>query len=327
MNLIELYKSLNITETQNDKVFNAVLIPDKKNLRIAKNFECFPVLLITILVKNNNLVNFKNYNLKYLKIENNIECKVIDREKSIIQNFTAITFLSQDKNLQEYFLLICETLIKKLSNQPSEYEINQVLAKFIEIFSSLTDAPKKTIQGLWAELFIIANSKDSNTLLQYWHNNPTEKFDFNSGLEKIEVKSNSNFERVHTFSSEQLNPEEGTEAIIASVFIRHNSNGLSIRDLSELITKKLNDNSLKEKLSINIIETLGSSLEISLNLKFDYSIAKDSLRFYSTRDIKKIEKANIPELVTEVRFKSNLNNIQSLDLLEITNHGELFNSL
>ena len=52
------------------------------------------------------------------------------------------------------------------------------------------------------------------------HNIPEEKFDFNAYSEKIEVKTTSNFERVHVFTAEQSNPT------MDSVYTIQVSNGM-----------------------------------------------------------------------------------------------------
>lgn len=162
-------------------------------------------------------------------------------------------------------------------------------------------------------------------LLNYRHNIPEEKFDFNSGAEKIEVKSNSNFERIHTFSSEQLNPPTGTQVLIAFVFIRQHNNGQSIQQLVESITRKIqHDIELTDKLNYIIFKTLANSLEKSIKIKFDYTIAKESLKFYRHQDIVKIEEMHIPNEVAEVRYKSDLTKVKPIHLDELNEKRELF---
>jgi hypothetical protein len=58
------------------------------------------------------------------------------------------------------------------------------------------------------------------------HNIPEEKFDFNAYSEKIEVKTTSNFERVHVFTAEQSNPTMDCQVFIASVYTIQVSNGM-----------------------------------------------------------------------------------------------------
>ncbi len=294
MNLIELFDSLSFPEEGNEKIFNAIPIPEYQNYRVAINVEGNPVLLLSVAnaVKD---IALKNFRLKYLQLEQNVECKITEKGKSSFQTFTVITFTSHERNLQEYFLRISETLVKTLNDSPTQQQVISSLNKFVEVFRALTDTPTNTVHGLWTELFLIDKSTNPKVLLNYWHNLPEEKFDFNSGKEKIEVKSNSNFERIHTFSSQQLNPPAGSQVLIASIFVRQNNGGLSIQHLVDTITTKVqNDIDLTDKLNNIVCKTLGNSLEQSIRIKFDYHIAEDSLQFYMHQDISKIEEIHIP---------------------------------
>lgn len=326
MNLIELYDSLAFPDGD-EKCFNAIPIPDFPSFRIAVDFEGNPVILLSVInpVKN---IALKNFRLKYLQLEQNIKCKISENSKSSFQTFTVITFTSIDRNLQEYFLRISETLVKTLSNEPTQQKVIESLNKFVEVFRALTDTPTNTVHGLWTELFLINNSTSPKTFLNYWHNIPEEKFDFNSGKEKIEVKSNSNFERIHIFSSEQLNPPKGTQVLVASVFVRQNSSGQSIQQLVDSITIKVQyDIELTVKLNDIVCKTLGNSLEQSIRIKFDYNIAKDSLQYYRQEDISKIEEIHIPSDVSEVKYKSDLTELNSINIGAMKKKGNLYKGI
>lgn len=327
MNLIELYDLLSIPEEGNGNIFNAIPIPDYPNYRVAIDIEGNPVLLFSVAntVKN---IALKNFRLKYLQLKQNVECKITEKGKSSFQTFTVITFTCSDRNLQEYFLRISETLVKTLSNRPTQQQVIESLNKFVEVFRSLTDTPTNTVHGLWTELFLIDNSTNPKMFLNYWHNIPEEKFDFNSGEEKIEVKSNSSFERIHIFSSEQLNPPTGTQVLIASIFVRQHNNGQNIQQLVVSITGKIqNDIDLANKLNNIVCKTLGNSLEQSIKIKFDYNIAKDSLLFYRHQDISKIEEIDIPNEVSAVSYKSDLSTVKAVDMVKLLPKGSLFGSV
>lgn len=326
MNLVDLFDSL-VTPDGNEMIFNALPIPDYPNYRIAIDHDGNPVVLLSVndRVKNSLLKNFK---LKYLQLQQNVECKIFENGNLSFKTFTVITFTNIDRNLQEYFLRISETLIRTLELNPTQQQIIDSLSKFIEVFRSLSDIPTKTVHGLWAELFLIDNSRNPEILLNYWHNIPEEKFDFNSGKEKIEVKSNANFERIHIFSSEQLNPPLGHKVLIASVFIRQSSTGKDIGQLLDCISVKIRDDiQLIEKLNRIVCATLGNTLEQSIKLKFDYKIAQDSLKFYKCEDISKIEEINIPNEVSEVKYKSDLSKIVAYNFQNTTSKGVLFHGL
>lgn len=323
MNLIELYDTLSIPE--NDlKVFNAIAIPEYPEFRIAIDIEGNAVLLLSV-TKRIKDVSLKNFRLKYLQLEQNIECKISENGTNRLQTFTIITFRSADRNLQEYFLRISETLVKTIGTNPTQQQVVDSLKKFVEVFKALTDTPTNTVNGLWAELFLIENSSNPKELINYWHNLPEEKFDFNAGTERIEVKSSSNFERKHIFSAEQLNPPSDTQVLIASIFLKQHISGSSILYLIDKISEKIDyEFETIEKLNTIVFRTLGSSLEHSIGVKFDYDIAQQSLRFYRHQDIDKIEEVHIPNNVSEVKYKSDLTSIKAIELNKLKERKGLF---
>ncbi len=326
MNLIDLYDSLSLPENDG-KVFNAIPIPEYPNFRVAIDFEGNAVLLLSVSKRIKDL-SLKNFRLKYLQLEQNLECKIYENDSFKLQTFTVITFRCSDRNLQEYFLRISESLVKKVGQNPTQQQVINSLKKFVEVFKTLTDSPTNTVNGLWAELFFIENSSKPKELINYWHNLPEEKFDFNAGTERIEVKSSSNFERRHIFSAEQLNPPSDTQVLIASVFLKQHNSGNSIEYLIDRISEKIDyDFETVEKLNTIVFRTLGISLEHSIGVKFDYDIAQQSLRFYRHQDIDKIEEVHIPNNVSEVKYKSDLTSIKPIELNKLKERKGLFNSI
>jgi hypothetical protein len=327
MKLIEQFNSLGLPVSNNGKLFNAVSLQKYPFAKIAISNLGYPVLLISSK-SDNTFLSQKNIRLKYLELTHKLECKVTESEKSTFANFTVIVFKSEEPNLQNYFLSIAESLLNELSDNPTQKEVYTIFSSFIEIFRSLSVSPSTTVQGLWSELFLIANSTNPVILLRYWHNSPIEKFDFNADNEKVEVKSSSNLERIHFFTSEQLNPPSDKQVIIASLFTKQSANGKSISDLIEIISKKVNDNVILEKLYLIIGKTLGNTVEQGIKIKFDYDLAAKSLKYYSIQDISKIEKVNIPNQVTEVKYKSDLTNINEVKpTIDFKSDGGLFYAL
>jgi hypothetical protein len=326
MNLIDLYDTLSLPENDN-KVFNAIPIPEYPNFRIAIDFEGNAVLLLSVSKRIKDL-SLKNFRLKYLQLEQNLECKIYENDSFKLQTFTVVTFRCSDRNLQEYFLRISETLVKAIGQNPTQQQVIDSLKKFVEVFKTLANSPTNTVNGLWAELFLIENSNNPKTLINYWHNQPEEKFDFNAGIERVEVKSSSNFERKHIFSAEQLNPPSDTQVLIASIFLKQHNSGSHIQYLIDSISKKIDyDIEIVDKLNSIVFRTLGSSLEHSIGIKFDYEIAKQSLQFYRHQDIDKIEEVHIPNNVSGVTYKSDLTSTRLANLVRNRESNTLFHSL
>ena len=327
MSLLDVFLEIEIPQTENPKLFNAIALSDFPFAKIGVNYLGFPVILISSKFDKTHLSQ-KNIKLKYIELTHNLECRVTENGKSKIDNYSVIIFKSNEETLQNYFLGIAQSLLNSLSKKPTQKEVFETFKNFVEIFRSLTETPTKTIQGLWAELILIEQSKKPETLINYWHNIPEEKFDFNAGTERIEVKSSSNFERKHIFSAEQLNPPSDTQVLIASVFLKQHNSGNSIQYLIDRISEKIDyDFDTVEKLNTIVFRTLGSSLEHSIGVKFDYDIAQQSLRFYRHQDIDKIEKVHIPNNVSEVKYKSDLTSIKAIELNKLKERKGLFNAL
>lgn len=323
MSLLDVFLEIEIPQTENPKLFNAIALSDFPFAKIGVNYLGFPVILISSKFDKTHLSQ-KNIKLKYIELTHNLECRITENGKSKIDNYSVIIFKSNEETLQNYFFGIAQSLLNSLSKKPTQKEVFQTFKNFVEIFRSLTETPTKTVQGLWTELLLIEQSRNPSTLINYWHIIPEEKFDFNADSEKIEVKSSSNLERVHIFTAEQLNPTNDCQVIIASVFTKQVSNGLNILNLLDKIDNRITDNELKEKLYRIVSKTLGNTFEQTTKIKYDYDLAKNSLRFYRHQDISKVERINIPERVSEVKFKSDLTNIKPTDLTKILTDGQLF---
>jgi hypothetical protein len=327
MNLVELFQRLSLPENDSVKTLNAIPIPECPNLRIAVDIDGYPLLLLPAF-GTSNISTLRNRRLKYLQFEPKVDCKISEGNSTSFQQFSLITFESSDKVLQEYFLRISETFIKSMQSKETYRDAVETLNRYIEVFRALSDPPTNTAQGLWAEIFLIEYSGNPKILLSYWHNFPEEKFDFDAGEEKIEVKSTSGFERIHEFSSEQLNPSPSNQVLIASLFTRQTNSGKSIQELMQAIASKIqDDNELVEKLNSVVGKTLGSTLDQSIRIKFDYQAAKSSLRFYKHQDISKVEKVYIPTEVSGVRYKSDLSSIKSVDLSNFITKASLFRGI
>jgi len=326
MSFVDIFYTLTPPDAGNRNLFNAAAVKEYPFAKVAISNESFPAVLISLPTDRNSFF-LKNVRLKYLELVYNVDCKISESDMVSFAVYTVIVFKSNQATLQQYFLKIAELLIESLSGKPTQNGVTEAFKAFVEIFRSLSDVPTKTVQGLWSELFIIDTSRLPATLLNYWHCRPEEKFDFNADIEKLEVKSSSILERIHTFASEQLNPPSGKQVVIASVFLRQAANGRSIADLAGSIQHRIADHNLLQKMFTVILATLGNTFEQSVKIKFDYDLAKSSLRFYRHQDIHKIEKAYTPTKVSEVRYKSDLTELDSIYPSSMDISGQLYAAL
>ncbi|PAC27004.1 PD-(D/E)XK motif protein [Flectobacillus sp. BAB-3569] len=326
MNLFTEFLELDIPRTNNSTIFNVKSLEEQSFAKIGVNSAGFPIILISTLSDPKYSI-LKNINLKYIELSHNVQCILTVLGQSKTEIYSIIVFKSTEKTLINYFCGCVSMLICSISGHKTPWELNNIFNEFIEIFRQLSASPMKTVQGLWSELFIIERSSHPDVLIQFWHLIPENVFDFEAGKEKIEVKSSSSLERIHFFSSEQLNASNDDKIIVASIFTRQISDGISILELIERIRRVIKDHSLIDKVYYVIARTLGNTLEHSISIKYDYELANRSIRFFEHQEIAKINRINIPENVSSVRFKSDLTNIRALDLAQLSKKGILFRSL
>lgn len=314
VDLKEIYDKLPLPQKTSPNSFSAKAIKGYENHRVAKNFNDNPSLLIFISESNQDFF-IANQNLFNIKVTHNVKCEIETDKKVSHNNFSVVSYIGQNDGVKDVFLKTCQVLIKSLGQSPSNKKIKQTVDKFIELFKAIKEPPRKSIQGLWSELFFIEQSDFPEKVILGWHSIPEEKFDFSFDKLRIEVKSSATESRTHHFSSAQLNPINDIEIIIASMHVNTSVAGLSVIDLVKKINSKLNDfPKQKEKLHLLVYSTLGIDVERVNEIKFNYELAKESLQFYKSEDIPKIESTNIPSEVSNVKFTSNLINSKHLEI-------------
>ncbi len=311
--LKEIYDNLPLPKKQNLHSYSAKAIEGYGNHRIGKNYLDSPSLLILISEQEKDFF-IANQSLFNITISHNLKCEIKLENKTIYNNFSVVSYTGQDSDIKDIFLSTSQILVQSLGQNPSNSKIKFVIGKFIELFKSLKEVPKKSLQGLWAELFVIEQSKYPEKLIIGWHSIPEEKFDFSFGKLRLEVKSSGTEIRTHHFSSSQLNPINDTEIIIASILVNINAGGISLIEILERINNRLNSYpKQKEKLHLLVYSVLGTDIDKISEVKFDYQLAQESFKLYSSIDIPKIENKDIPKEVSNVKFISNLLNSKSID--------------
>lgn len=61
--------------------------------------------------------------------------------------------------------------------------------QLIELFRAIAKPARKSLQGLWAELFLISQACQPAILVDAWHTAPEDSYDFAVDNQRIEVKS------------------------------------------------------------------------------------------------------------------------------------------
>ncbi|WP_457618087.1 PD-(D/E)XK motif protein [Lutibacter sp.] len=314
IDLKEIYDNLPLPKGNNLHSYSAKAIEGFENHRIGKNYLNNPSLLIFISEQDKDFY-VANQNLFNLKVSHNLKCEVVLENKNIYNNFSVVTYTGQDSDIKDLFLKTSQILIQSLGRNPSNKKIKFIVGKFIELFKSLKEVPKKSLQGLWAELFVIEQSKSPEKLIAGWYSIPEERFDFSFGDLRLEVKSANSEIRKHFFSSAQLNPIGDIRIVIASILVNRNVGGVSLKEIIEKLNIKLSSYPKQmEKLHLTVYSVIGSDIDKINEVRFDYSLAKETYKLYNSTEIPKIESISIPKEVTNVKFVSNLINSRSIEI-------------
>ena len=293
---------------EDDKIFTENY-PSFNNHRVGTDKSKLPIILIHS--KNNTSKHYPPTKLDLLKILFNKSCDITSENTTKTFNFTIIKLNSEDPEITSYFFKIIHLFINKIGNEPDLVDVYKELNKMLDLFSKGKKISKKLVQGLFSEMVIINSSKNIDDQTEAWHNQNTDRFDFNDSEVKIEVKSTSKYERIHNFRASQL--ESKTPLFIASLLIIESGNGKTVLNLKDEIEKKLSKTTNKIKLNEVVLETLGLNYLSSNRFKFDYNYCLENLLFFDLKNIPVIEKNCIPENYSKLSFEVDFTSIKSTE--------------
>jgi hypothetical protein len=322
--IFKIFQNLKNEPLNETDGFNIANLPNIKNHKIGLSKDGLPLFFIKCQNENNEKA--MDYNLEYILIQFNQKCQLLSNDVKIADGvYTKIALKTDSIDLQEYFLNILYFFLLKLPTTVLLKELKIEVEKLISLFNKFSKFPSKTVQGLWGELLVIDQSSNPEYLIKAWHYSSTDKFDFNDGIDKIEVKSTAKSKRVHNFSMEQLNPNENSKLIIASVFAVETGKGKTIFDLVKSIEDKVKNKEVFLRINEVLLDTLGRDFEKSFEHSFDYQLAIDTLNFFDSKLVPKIETSSIRQEISNVHFDCDLSEINQLR--EINYNSVLHQSL
>ena len=305
--LESLFNTLNLPKVDNEGTIEAKAIQGYKQHRIAVDSKGFPLFLINVHMSR-DVIDESLYNIQ---IQHNKSCEIETENGNRKYSFSIIKYTGEDAELRSYFFKICEIILPLLGDNPSTTTLINAINKFKELFKSLTEPPKTTLQGLWAELFIISRSKRPKEYINAWHVFPDETIDFTFQNVRIDVKSSTKSNRTHRFNVKQLIPAPNFKSFIISIITEVNSQGISISDLLQDIECKVDSIDLITKVKSVTYKTLGESSKKISDYFLDDVIASQTLRVYNITDIPIVEK--IHDNIFDVSFRTDLNLVNHLD--------------
>ncbi len=302
---------------------NAVVISKPFKVLISKNEYGHP----SIFFKTTSTRLPSSSDLKHLIVEIGHEYNLIlaNKEK-LCDTFSKITLTSADPELLSIFSSCISSLINLIDIPTTDVIFDKEFSKLIEIFRSLESTPRKTIRGLWAELFLILESSSVESAMKYWHDSTNAKYDFTDKKFHVEVKSTTSNIREHTFSLAQAHTQNKDTCVIASVLLEENHKGANIKDLVTKIKNKLTHfPELQMKLDTQVTSLLGADFLKSNSHRFSISYARQHLKFCNLDAIPKIDASYLDDpQISEIKFKSNIEGSKTLTKKECNVDTNLF---
>jgi hypothetical protein len=251
--------------------------------------------------------------LQHIAVRHGIGCRIRHEAGGLEHGkFSIVQCLGGDPALHLHFLRAAGSVVLAMGDSPSSQQLSGAIATLVRLFRATTAEPRKKIQGLWAELLIIARSKEPRSLIGAWHSTPEDLYDFADGAARIEVKSSFDRARLHYFRMEQLHPAALCEVVVASVVVQPSSGGESVHDLLIEIRDGANpDPEQLVKLEAVVAMALGSDWPAAMSTRFDRQLAQASIAFFDARAVPS-PSPDLPRGVSDVRFRASLDGLSPL---------------
>jgi len=206
------------------------------------------------------------------------------------------------------------SVIELLPGDPSSNDVSNAIERIVTLFRAIESPPARSSQGLWGELFLIANARDPVAMVEAWHAQTSEHYDFAASCQRIDVKTSSDRTRIHYVSYAQVYPPRGTQAVIVSMFVERLAGGLKLGELWETAKLSVGDNAdLRLKIDEICFASLGNSWEGARSLAFDERLCAASVVLFDVRDIPRVAE-QVPIGVSDIRFRTSLESAVPLHL-------------
>ena len=264
--------------------------------------------------------------LRNLRIDHAVEVKVQHADVGTVAGrMTVVRCLSNSEQLTKYFLDIADRLVSRLGDVPTPADILSAVRHLQALFLPMRQPAAITVQGLWAELLVIAESRSPKRMLRCWRVTDTDRYDFNDGQLRLEVKSCSTSLRAHIFSQRQMELVPSAQTMVASLLIEETAAGTSLEALYERVLAFGQLCGQDERVQVAVARLLGESRAAAMSSCYDQELAMASLRFYKQEDLPRLP-GPIPDAIDSIQFRILMDRVPHVLSKEMVALGGLFES-
>ncbi len=258
---------------------------------------------------NNSKENSFSFNTKNITLYQNTPFVLKTDNGEIEGTYDVLILTSFYPEMLPSFVSLCLNFY----NNQKDRSLIELTEDLIQLYKTLGTGDYSAQQGFWAELFTIIHlySKYGINVINYWHTDPYNKYDFSINEKvKIEVKSTIKEYREHEFSHDQI--YTNNEVYVSSVMMKKDDQGKTILDLFNQIKDLFIDNyEVAKMLEVEMAKYAPHSL-----LKFDYNYSENNIRFYLNSDVPKFEMPE-PDGVHGTVYLAQLENVEQMSDEEI----------
>ncbi len=253
------------------------------------------------------------YELRHLRYRPSVTAQIEVNGASRMGHFAIVSCKADEPAMTAHFLRLMGAILRHEDAVALPSQFDDAIKVLIRMFRAMGRPARETVQGTWAELALIAWSRDASDAVAAWHSLAGETVDFRSGVSRLEVKSTTRPYREHELSLDQLIVEPEGHTLLASLLLQEDDEGTSIQDLVDRIQERLLLATETERLVGIVAECLGSDWRQAEHRRFDEASARASLRIYESHRVPSVVR-DVPAQVSRVRFASDLSGTPALEL-------------
>lgn len=224
-----------------------------------------------------------------------------------------IVCLSDEDFIIRDFEKVFNVLIVKNPKRMSSFEVLNLFNSIDIIFRTTEEKENRELQiGLFGELITLKYlyNLGYTNIIDKWHTKFSLKHDVElDKLNRIEIKTTTKEERIHTFKHNQLTRKD-VKVYVVSCLLEISDTGLTLNNLIDYIIELCDDinkvnelHALKKKCGIN---------DQYEGMTFNEELAYLKLKLYDSNYIPQI-KEDIPEAITRITYDVNLANVDDID--------------
>ncbi len=313
----ELFAALP-TPTDSGSAFTAVVQNPAGTARVGKSRAGNPAFLLSVTDATMPPVQLKNLTALF-----NVRCRLVVGHQKTEESLTVVECTSPDPEVRLAFLRGLKPAIDLMGPSPTAADARRAVENLAEVFRKLSQPPSRSIVGVWGEMLMLARATDPKELIDAWHVDPTERFDFLAGPLRLEVKTTRSGLREHRVGLDQLF-DPGARVALASMRTRGAGGGASLQELlDELMGRLTDDPGAQMKAMQGVASSLGTEWSSGIHVRFDRHLAERTFALFDGDDVPSVGRRT-PVGVSGVRFDVDLSESIPLKRSDIEDVGGIW---